>query len=158
MIMVRFSLLSFVYGMLSAQVVVAQGITADPEFTNLQQQLTELNFKVLIAPLPQQGAYGLLNASSRTIWIHPLTFDLGIASPVLVHEAVHAAQTCKGNGQLESLELEIEPLIYARPFWMRYGDIYRQDLEREAFAIQTQPNRFELIASLLKSYCWWTIF
>ncbi len=153
MIMVRFSLLSFVYGMLSAQVVVAQGITADPEFTNLQQQLTELNFKVLIAPLPQQGAYGLLNASSRTIWIHPLTFDLGIASPVLVHEAVHAAQTCKGNGQLESLELEIEPLIYARPFWMRYGDIYRQDLEREAFAIQTQPNRFELIASLLKSYC-----
>ena len=153
MIMVRFSLLSFVYGMLSAQVVVAQGITADPEFTNLQQQLTELNFKVLIAPLPQQGAYGLLNASSRTIWIHPLTFDLGIASPVLVHEAVHAAQTCKGNGQLESLELEIEPLIYARHFWMRYGDIYRQDLEREAFAIQTQPNRFELIASLLKSYC-----
>ena len=142
MIMVLFSLLSFVYGMLSAQVVVAQGITADPEFTNLQQQLTELNFKVLIAPLPQQGAYGLLNASSRTIWIHPLTFDLGIASPVLVHEAVHAAQTCKGNGQLESLELEIEPLIYARPFWMRYGDIYRQDLEREAFAIQTQPNRF----------------
>ncbi len=74
-------------------------------------------------------------------------------SPVLVHEAVHAAQTCKGNGQLEALELEIEPLIYARPFWMRYGDIHRQDLERDAFTIQTQPNRFELIASLLKSYC-----
>jgi hypothetical protein len=36
---------------------------------------------------------------------------------------------------------------------MHYGDINRQDLEREAFAIQTQPNRFELIASLLKSYC-----
>lgn len=151
--MVRFSLLSFVYAMLSSQVVVAQGMNTDPEFTNLQQQLTELNFKVLIAPPPQQGAYGLLNARSRTIWIHPLTFDLGIASPVLVHEAVHAAQTCKGNGQLEALGLEIEPLIYSRPFWMRYGDIHRQDLEREAFTIQTQPNRFELIASLLKSYC-----
>ena len=150
---IRLGLSSLIYGMLSAQVVAAQGMTADPDFTNLQQQLTELNFHVLIAPPPQSGAYGLINASSRTIWIHPLTFELGIASPVLVHEAVHAAQTCKGNGQLESLELEIEPLIYARPFWMRYGDIYRQDLEREAFAIQTQPNRFELIASLLKSYC-----
>ena len=151
--MTRFCLVCLIQGMLSAQGVAAQGTTADPEFVNLQQQLIELNFQVLIAPPPQRGAYGLLNASSRTIWIHPLTFELGIASPVLVHEAVHAAQTCKGNGQLEALELEIEPLIYARPFWMRYGDIHRQDLEREAFTIQTQPNRFELITSLLKSYC-----
>ncbi len=151
--MVRFGLLCLIPGILSAQGVVAQTMTADPEFTNLQQQLTRLNFQVLIAPPPQRGAYGSLNPSSRTIWIHPLTFDLGIASPVLVHEAVHAVQTCKGNGQLAPLGLEIEPLVYARPFWMHYGDINRQDLEREAFAIQTQPNRFELIASLLESYC-----
>jgi hypothetical protein len=70
--MTRFGLVCLIQGMLSAQGVAAQDITADPEFTNLQQQLTKLNFKVLIAPPPQQGAYGLLNARSRTIWIHPL--------------------------------------------------------------------------------------
>jgi hypothetical protein len=125
----------------------------DPAFTKLQQQLTNLNFQILIAPPPQRGAYGSFNPGSRTIWIHPLTFELGIASPVLVHEAVHAAQSCKGNDKLAALELTIEPLIYARPFWMRYENGHRQDLEREAFAIQTQPNRFELVESLLKSYC-----
>jgi hypothetical protein len=133
--------------------VLSQTPTGDPEFAQLKEKLETLNFKVLISPPPQRGAYGLMNAKSRTIWIHPLTFDLGIASPVLVHEAVHAVQVCKGKGQLASLNLEMEPLVYSRPFWMQYSDIHRKDLEREAFTIQTQPNRFELINSLLKNYC-----
>lgn len=151
--MISYRLSGLMLGLLLAPRVVAQPMTVDSDFTDLKQQLNQFNFQVLIAPPPRRGAYGLLNATSRTIWIHPLTFELGIASPVLVHEAVHAAQTCKGDGQLVPLELTLEPLIYARPFWMRYGDIHRQDLEREAFTIQTQPNRFDLITSLLKSYC-----
>ncbi|MGA1622623.1 MAG: hypothetical protein ACO36E_07830 [Synechocystis sp.] len=153
MIMISYRLSGLMLGLLLAPRVVAQPMTVDSDFTDLKQQLNQFNFQVLIAPPPRRGAYGLLNATRRTIWIHPLTFELGIASPVLVHEAVHAAQTCKGEGQLVPLELTLEPLIYARPFWMRYGDIHRQDLEREAFTIQTQPNRFDLITSLLKSYC-----
>lgn len=138
---------------LMTQPISGQTLTGDPEFTQLKDKLEALNFQVLVAPPPQRGAYGFMNAKSRTIWIHPLTFDLGIALPVLVHEAVHAAQTCKGKDQLVSLGLNMEPLVYSRPFWMQYSDIHRKDLEREAFTIQTQPNRIELINSLLKSYC-----
>ncbi|MBE9175937.1 hypothetical protein IQ225_12660 [Synechocystis salina LEGE 06155] len=133
--------------------VVAQTPSTDPDFASLKQQLEAKQFKVLLSPPPQRGDYGLLNAESRTIWIHPLTFELGIAVPVIVHEAVHAAQVCKGQGQLAPLGVTVEPLVYARPFWLRYNEIHRQDLEREAFTIQTQPNRIALVSDYLKQFC-----
>jgi hypothetical protein len=80
-------------------------------------------------------------------------FDLGIAEQTLIHEAVHAAQVCKGKGKLSLLGLEIDPLIYAQPFFMNYADTDRKELEREAYAVQTQSNRVELVSSLLKKYC-----
>ncbi len=137
----------------SASLWLAQVPPPDPQFVLLKRRLEAYQFKVLLAPPPQRGAYGLLNVKSRTIWIHPVSFDLAISAPVLVHEAVHAAQTCKGNGSLKPLGLDLEPLVYAQPFWMRYGDIHRKDLEREAFTVQTQANRFELVLSLLDSHC-----
>ena len=138
---------------LSSSLFLAQISAAEPQFQSLKRQLEQSQFKVLLAPPPQHGTYGALDPKTRTIWIHPLSFDLGIAVPVLVHEAVHAAQTCKGKGNITSLGLTLEPLIYAQPFWLRYGDIQRQDLEREAFAVQTQENRLELASSLLRQYC-----
>ncbi len=133
--------------------VMAQTSSTDPDFASLKQQLEAKQFKVLLSPPPPRGAYGLLNVESRTIWIHPLTFELGIAVPVIVHEAVHAAQVCKGKGQLAPLGVTAEPLVYARPFWLRYGDVHRQDLEREAFTIQTQPNRMALVSGYLNQFC-----
>ncbi|WP_223343176.1 MULTISPECIES: hypothetical protein [unclassified Synechocystis] len=137
----------------SVNSVNAQTSPVDPDFTNLKQQLEAKKFRVLLSPPPQRGAYGLLNAQSRTIWIHPLTFELGIAVPVIVHEAVHAAQVCKGQGQLAPLGVTAEPLVYARPFWLRYGENHRRDLEREAFTIQTQPNRIALVSDYLNQFC-----
>jgi hypothetical protein len=138
---------------LSSSWLLAQVSVADPQFQALKQQLEQAQFKVLLAPPPQRGAYGALNPKTRTIWIHPLSFDLGIAVPVLVHEAVHAAQTCKGRGNIAPLGLTLEPLVYAQPFWLRYGDIHRKDLEREAFTVQTQENRLELVTGLLRKHC-----
>ncbi len=123
------------------------------EFRALQQQLQQLQFEVRIAPPPQRGAYGMLSVSQRVLWVHPLAFDLGIADPVLVHEAVHAAQLCKGGDQLSPLNLKQEPLVYARPFWLRYQNIHRRDIEREAFTLQTQPDRFTQIRQLLSTHC-----
>ncbi|BFM39048.1 hypothetical protein [Synechocystis sp. LKSZ1] len=140
---------------LSSSWLLAQAPVADPQFQALKHQLEQSQFKVLLAPPPQRGAYGALNPQTRTIWIDPLSFDLGIAVPVLVHEAVHAAQTCKGKGKgnIAPLGLTLEPLVYAQPFWLRYGDIHRKDLEREAFTVQTQENRLDLVSGLLRQYC-----
>ena len=78
---------------------------------------------------------------------------MGIDNSILIHEAVHAAQYCRGNGSLQTLQLEIEPIQQARPFFKRYIDIHSQALEKEAYAVQTQLDSFELAMSLLDKHC-----
>ena len=134
-------------------ILVGQVPIQESSFEMLKKQLEQANFQVILDLPPQRGAYGLLKADSKKIWINPVVFDLGIAEQTLVHEAVHAAQVCKGKGKLSLLGLEIDPLIYAQPFFMHYADGERKELEREAYAVQTQSNRVELVSSLLKKYC-----
>ena len=134
-------------------ILVGQVPIQESSFEMLKKQLEQANFQVILDLPPQRGAYGLLKADSKKIWINPVVFDLGIAEQTLIHEAVHAAQVCKGKGKLSLLGLEIDPLIYAQPFFMHYADGDRKELEREAYAVQTQSNRVELVSSLLKKYC-----
>ena len=134
-------------------ILVAQVPVQESSFEMLKKQLEQANFQVILDLPPQRGAYGLLKADSKKIWINPVVFDLGIAEQTLIHEAVHAAQVCKEKGKLSLLGLEIDPLIYAQPFFMHYADGERKQLEREAYAVQTQSNRVELVSSLLKKYC-----
>jgi hypothetical protein len=134
-------------------ILVAQVPIQESSFEMLKKQLEQAKFQVILDLPPQRGAYGLLKADSKKIWINPVVFDLGIAEQTLIHEAVHAAQVCKGKGKLSLLGLEIDPLIYAQPFFMHYADGDRKQLEREAYAVQTQSNRVELVLSLLKKYC-----
>jgi len=134
-------------------ILVAQVPIQESSFEMLKKQLEQAKFQIILELPPQRGAYGLLKADSKKIWINPVVFDLGIAEQTLVHEAVHAAQVCKGKGKLSLLGLEIDPLIYAQPFFMHYADGDRKQLEREAYAVQTQSNRVELVSSLLKKYC-----
>ncbi len=137
----------------SSLVLIAQVPTDNAQFITLKNLLEQSGFQVIVELPPQRGAYGLLQTSSKKIWINPVVFDLNIALPTLIHESVHAAQVCSGEGTIEMLGLDIEPINQARPFFQRYGDIHRQDLEREAYAVQTQPNSFELALSLVKKYC-----
>jgi hypothetical protein len=134
-------------------ILIAQVPIQESSFEMLKKQLEQVNFQVILDLPPQRGAYGLLKSDSKKIWINPVVFELGIAEQTLIHEAVHAAQVCKGKGKLALLGLDIDPLIYAQPFFMHYADADRRELEREAYAVQTQPNRVELISSLLKKYC-----
>jgi hypothetical protein len=126
---------------------------AEQQFLTLKNQLEKSGFSVIIKLPPQRGAYGLLQPSSKTIWINPVVFDLNIALPTLIHESTHAAQLCKGRGQMQILGLDIEPSNYARPFFSGYTDIHRKDLEREAYSVQTQPNSWQLALSLLQKNC-----
>jgi hypothetical protein len=133
--------------------LLTQTPNGDRQFQELQNQLQKFGFHITFSPPPQRGAYGLLEPKTKKIWINPVVFDLGIANPTLIHETVHAAQVCAGKGKIKALGLAIEPINYARPFFLGYQDIQRRDLEREAYAVQTQPNSYELALSLLKKNC-----
>lgn len=138
--------------MLISFLLASSLITPDPEFTQLRQVLEDYGFEVRLELPPVQGVYGLFKHSSQTIWINPVVFDLGIAQPTLVHEAVHAAQSCAGTENLTTLNLDIPPPQVTKPFFFRYHD-YRRELEGEAYTVQVQPNRTELAVDLLNQYC-----
>ncbi|MGK7952745.1 MAG: hypothetical protein AB4368_29125 [Xenococcaceae cyanobacterium] len=127
-------------------------ITPDPEFRRLYRVLEKHGFEVRLELPPKQGAYGLFEHNSQTIWINPVVFELGIAQPTLVHEAVHAAQSCAGKTGLTTLNLDLSPPQITKPFFFRYHN-YRRELEGEAYTIQVQPNRTELAIELLERYC-----
>ncbi|MEO0770747.1 MAG: hypothetical protein AAFY72_15220 [Cyanobacteria bacterium J06649_4] len=124
------------------------------EFSQLQQTLEVHGFPVTIDLPPQRGSYGLLQVSTRTIWINPVVFDLEIAIPTLVHEAVHAAQLCNSTveGNLSPLNLGLTPYARAYRLYARYTGI-RRTLEMEAYTIQARPDRVEYVTNLLNSRC-----
>ncbi|MDZ8240993.1 MAG: hypothetical protein RMZ69_28185 [Nostoc sp. ChiQUE01a] len=139
--------------LLNSLLLLSQVGTPDKRFLDLKNQLEKFGFQVIIQLPPKRGAYGLLQESRKKIWINPVVFDLKIGTQTIIHEAVHAAQVCAGKGKIKTLGLNIQPINYARPFFMQYADVHRQDLEREAYAVQTQPNSFELAISLLQQHC-----
>lgn len=100
--------------------LASQSLTADQQFKNLENRLEKAGFQVIIKLPPRRGAYGLLEESSKIIWINPVVFELQIATQTLIHEAVHAAQVCKGKGKITVLGLDIQPINYARPFFSHY--------------------------------------
>jgi hypothetical protein len=154
--------------LISSILSFSQLVNYNAEFTQLKNKLEDYGFEMIIAippdyKLPKQQTdfqrrrlrkpYGLLDASSKSVWINPIVFELGISNPVLIHEAVHAAQLCHGNNNLQPLQLDIEPIKQAQPFFKRYVDIHNQVLEKEAYTVQTQPNSYELAISLLDKHC-----
>lgn len=134
--------------------LISQSTTIiDGDFLLLKNKLESYGFKVLLQASPVRGSYGLLKTTSKQIWIDPLVFQLGIARPTLIHEAVHAAQYCAGNGKIQALGLTISPPNVARPFFMHYENGMTRQLEQEAYAVQTQPDALKLVLSLLSKHC-----
>ena len=134
--------------------LLSQVLTSEQQFDILKTELEQYKFHVLIEMQVKRGPfYGQVTQNNREVWLNPVIFDLQIATPVIVHESVHAAQLCKGKGKFAQLELKYNPIIYAKRFFNFYIDNNRKELEKEAYAVQTQPNSFELASSLLKKYC-----
>jgi len=126
--------------------------STDADFSRLQQVLEQFGFEVRLASPPKRGAYGLLENSTKVIWINPVVFELGIARPTLVHEAVHAAQRCAGGEQLRTVGLEVTPPPMTRRFFLRYHS-HRREIEAEAYTIQVQPDGVDLAIALLQQHC-----
>lgn len=127
------------------------------EFGRLQQILVSYGFIVkqeLPPPINNSGfrPYGLMNSKTKTIWINPVVFELGNAQAVLIHEAVHAAQSCAGKGKMSLLNLDLEPPQFTRPYFMRYHS-YRREIEAQAYTVQVQSDSLEIAIELLEQYC-----
>ena len=130
----------------------------DPQFNQLEQLLIDYGFVIRYELPPyenQRGLkpYGLLNTKTKTIWINPVVFDLGNAKHTLIHEAVHASQTCAGtNGSIALLDLKLKPPQITRPYFMRYHQ-FRRDIEAQAYTVQAQPDSLAIVTELLHKYC-----
>ena len=118
--------------------------------------LREVGYTVHFSKPPLAGAYGATDARKKTIWLAPISVDMGIARQVLIHEAVHAAQACP-NGNYEpigwrvslprSVEVTIKEILYRK---------YRRKniaVEKEAFYMQSHPQAFREISQALRERC-----
>ena len=56
--------------------------------------LKEKGFNIKFEIPPRKGVYGLFQSKNKTIWISPISFELGIGRQTILHEATHAAQSC----------------------------------------------------------------
>ena len=134
---------------------------AEPQNTNfqlLQNKLTKHGFTLKLEIPPYKSKYGirpygLIESNNKTIWINPVVFDLGNAEHTLIHEAVHAAQLCKGNNErFVLLNLDIEAPKITHPYFMRYHN-YQREIEAEAYTVQAQNNSFNMVNQLLSTHC-----
>lgn len=128
---------------------------AAADLTALQQALLRHGFQIEVRQPPGK-AYGRFLPASKRLEISPLVRDLGITRPVLLHEAVHAAQSCP-DGQLTPLQVQRRstPVVESRIRYLLHHH-YSQEhqvLEREAFRLQSQPDAEALIIAALNQRC-----
>lgn len=119
-------------------------------------ELSRLGFRLTLAVPPAAGVYGQFVPASRTLFLAPITLELGIARQTLLHEAVHAAQSCPG-GTLTPIgwNLRLNPLIaqeISGILAQRYP-LHNHLLEREAFAMQGQSDAVGRIVEALRRRC-----
>lgn len=143
----------------AASPLLAQQTQARSFPSDLQPLLSALQrakYTVLLAPPPIPGAYGATDSRRKRIWVAPISIDLGIVRQTLIHEAVHAAQSCP-TGKLTPLGIDV-PLSYKIDREIS-GLLYRGyahskfEVEREAFALQGQAGAPALLIRQLDQRC-----
>lgn len=126
------------------------------ELEPLRIALERHGFRVLLQPPPRAGNYGLFESRTRRLWIAPVSFDLGIGRHTFLHEAAHAAQSCPA-GKLTPIgwRLPLNPVVAQeiQGLTTQHYHFNTWPLEREAFAVQGQPNAMALIIRALDQRC-----
>ncbi|TCD59238.1 hypothetical protein CWE17_00015 [Synechococcus sp. BS56D] len=126
------------------------------ELKPLLAALQRAGYVVTLEAPSARGAYGLTDTRQRRIWIAPLSIDMGIVRATLIHEAVHAAQSCPDGRpktigwvwqQQPMVEKEINGLLYRGYPRDRFA------IEREAFRMQSHPRAIELVTAALDQRC-----
>ena len=125
------------------------------DLEQLQRSLLRHGFTIEVRQPPGQ-AYGRFIPAEKRLEISPLVQDLGISRPVLLHEAVHAAQSCpNGTLSLIGVQRPVDPAVGSRIRYLlrNHYKPNRTALEQEAFVIQSQPDAEQLIITALKQRC-----
>ena len=125
------------------------------DLEQLQRSLLRHGFTIEVQQPPGQ-AYGRFIPAEKRLEISPLVQDLGITRPVLLHEAVHAAQSCPhGTLSLIGVQRPVEPAVESRIRYLlrNHYKPNRPALEQEAFVIQSQPDAEQLIITALNKRC-----
>ena len=122
----------------------------------LVQTLQSKGFSLRIALPPARGVYGLFEAKTKRLWISPLTIPLGIVRQTLLHEAVHAAQSCP-TGRLKPLgwSARLNPVVEREisAILLRSYLHGNRVLEREAFTLQGQRDAVPTLIKALHARC-----
>jgi len=126
------------------------------DLQRLQLTLQHHGFKVERRSPTKSSAYGQFNAADKTLLVSPLADALGISRAVLLHEAVHAAQSCpSGTLSLLGVNRKTDPAVDSQiRYILRHH--YKQAnvaLEQEAFLIQGQPDAEQIIIEALNRRC-----
>ena len=134
----------------------AAEVVLPDDLNSLRRSLSEAGYEVKLQKPPMEGAYGLVNKKSKTIWIAPIAKEMGVFRTTFIHESVHAAQACK-TGEFEpigwnlvvdeAVRVLIESILY------RQYPSTKFDIEREAFLMQGQPDAITRIQKVLKDNC-----
>ena len=125
------------------------------DLEQLQRSLLHHGFTIDVRQPPGQ-AYGRFIPTEKRLEISPLVRELGITRAVLLHEAVHAAQSC-ANGALSliGVQRKVDPAVSSRIRYILHNH-YKANttaLEQEAFVIQSQPDAEQLIITALNQRC-----
>ena len=125
------------------------------DLEQLQRSLLRHGFTIEVRQPPGQ-AYGRFIPAQRRLEISPLVQELGITRPVLLHEAVHAAQSCPhGSLSLIGVQRPVDPAVESRIRYLLHNH-YKPNsaaVEQEAFVIQSQPDAEQLIITALNQRC-----
>jgi hypothetical protein len=149
---------------LAADVVKAAGLPAaglagtrlPAELRPLAEALRKHGFRIRLAPPPSRGSYGEFVLRSRTLWIAPLSFELGIGKQVFLHEATHAVQSCP-HGVLTPVgwTLPLAPVVSREISGILATNYHHgnQVVEQEAFALQGQADASVRLLRALATRC-----
>ena len=142
--------------------VIASALAPQPlnrlpaDLNPLIQALQSKGFSVRIALPPVKGSYGLFQAKSKTLWISPLTIPLGIVRQTVLHEAVHAVQSCP-SGTLTPLgwSAQLNPVVEREISAILLRNYHHSSrvLEREAFMLQGQRDAVPKLVKALQQRC-----
>jgi len=128
----------------------------DQDLQDLVKALRSINYNVRFEKTPITGKYGLTDAKNKTIWVAPITIEMGIFRKTLIHEAVHAVQSCQsGKFMPIGWELSVSPVIEQSIKSNLYLNYPRKShaIEKEAFLMQAQEKPITMILETLKTRC-----
>ncbi|MFM9073872.1 MAG: hypothetical protein ACKOOC_10830, partial [Cyanobium sp.] len=126
-----------------------------PDLQPLVKALQKHGFRVQVALPPQTGAYGQFEPRSRTLWISPLSLELGIGRQTFLHEAVHAVQSCP-NGRVSPIgwSFPLDPAVERGiNVTLHHNYPTNKAVEREGFSVQGQTDAVPLLLEALRRRC-----